>query len=44
MIRGRDPGDEAMEFIRKALHGHLAHEPLTGAVGLEGEPPGSYRI
>ncbi|GAA1807461.1 hypothetical protein [Actinomadura bangladeshensis] len=44
MIRVRDPGDEAMEFIRKALHGHLVREPLTGAVGLEDEPSGSYVI
>ena len=42
MIRVRDPGDEAMEFIRKALHGHLVLEPLAIAAGLEDEPPGSY--
>jgi hypothetical protein len=41
MLGTRDPGDEAMEFIRMTLHGHLVFEPPTVA-GLEGEPPGSY--
>jgi hypothetical protein len=27
MLWVRDPGDEAMEFIRKALHGRLVLEP-----------------
>lgn len=41
MLRTRDPGDEAMEFIRMTLHGHLVFEPPTVA-GLGDEPPGSY--
>jgi hypothetical protein len=27
MLGTRDPGDEAMEFIRKTLHGRLVFEP-----------------
>jgi hypothetical protein len=42
MLWVRDPGDEAMEFIRKALHGHLVLEPPTTAVGPGDEPSGSY--
>ncbi|GAA0226046.1 hypothetical protein GCM10009527_023080 [Actinomadura nitritigenes] len=34
MLVTRDPGDEAMEFIRMTLHGHLVFEPPTVAGGL----------
>lgn len=34
MLWVRDPGDEAMEFIRMTLHGHLVFEPPTVAGGL----------
>jgi hypothetical protein len=41
MLRGRDPGDEAMEFIRRPfmVTSSLSRWPWPG---LKGEPPGSF--
>jgi hypothetical protein len=42
MLKARDPGDEAMEFIRDTLHGHLVFEPPSGGSRVSRLGPTSF--